>query len=214
MGLKNTGKVNDAATSGVGRGESIKRDPWNSGPVNPNATPGAGIGVPIGYVPAKIGIHATPERRRNNDTKVEITLTPDPVTVSGGGGCNGFELTAGGTASALKVNVSSGTIAGQEPSGFTEGSKEFSVSASGVIYAQVTVNSTTGAITARALNNGSSLPANTATVFHEQIGTYTVTGTGDARAVSVSNSRCGSVYVNICRIWYAASAPFYGVSIS
>jgi len=209
MGIKNTGTVNDAATPGAGRGEAIKRDPLDTRPVNPSATIGAGRG----YVPVKIGVHATPERRRNNDTKVEITLTPDPVTVSGGG-CYGFELTAGGTPSALKVNVSSALIAGQEPSGFTEGSKEFSVSSSGVIYAQITVNSTTGAITGRALNYGSSTPANTATVFHEQIGTYTVTGTGNARAVSVSNSRCGSVYVNICRNWYAATAPFYGVSIS
>ena len=143
-----------------------------------------------------------------------VTKMRGDVLGGGGGGCNGFELTAGGTASALKVNVSSSTIAGQEPSGFTAGSKEFSVSASGVIYAQVTVNSTTGAITARALNNGSSRPANTATVFHEQIGTYTVTGTGDARSVSVSNSRCGPVSVNICRNWYAAKAPFFGVSIS
>lgn len=208
MDKKNTGTVNDAATPGT-RGKAIKRDPLDDRPVNPSAT----IGVGRGYVPVKIGVHATPERRRNNDTKVEITLTPDPVTVSGGG-CNGFELTAGGTASALKVNVSSATIAGQEPSGFTAGSKEFSVSSSGVIYAQITVNSTTGAISARALNNGLSLPANTATVFYEQIGTYTVTGTGDARSVSVANSRCGSLSVNICRNWYAATAPFFGVSFS
>jgi len=203
-------KVNDAATSGAGRGKAIKRDSSDNRPVNPAATLGAGRG----YVPVRIGVHATPERRRNNDTKVEITLTPDPVTVSGGGGCNGFELTAGGTPADLKVNVSSALIAGQEPSGFTAGSKEFSVSSSGVIYAQITVNSTTGAITGRALNYGSSTPANTATVFYEQIGTYTVTGIGDARAVSVANSRCGSVYVNICRNWYAATAPFFGVSFS
>jgi hypothetical protein len=32
---KNTGKVNDAATSGAGREEAIKRDLLNSSPVNP-----------------------------------------------------------------------------------------------------------------------------------------------------------------------------------
>lgn len=86
MGLKDTGKVNDEATAGVGRGQSISRSAGDTGPVNPNATPDAGRG----YGPVRLGARAIAEETRYNKTVVKITPRVDPVVGGVGGTAGAF----------------------------------------------------------------------------------------------------------------------------
>ena len=84
MGLKDTGKVNEEATAGAGRGKPISRDAGDTGPVNPNATKGAGRG----YEPIRLGARAMAERVSYNETEVVIRKRVDPV-VGGGASIEG-----------------------------------------------------------------------------------------------------------------------------
>lgn len=141
-----------------------------------------------------------------------------PETITGGGSGGGaisqpFELVASGTAGDNILKVRESTLAGEVPSGFTAGFKEFTISDSaGVIYAKLTINSTTGAVTARAVEKASSMPSSSSTIFYEQIGSYTVTGSGGAAVISAINARYGPIPATICRNWYAAAAPYFGVT--
>lgn len=143
--------------------------------------------------------------------------TPETVTIGGGGGGSTppqpFELVASGTPGDNILKVRESTLAGEVPSGFTASIKEFTISSStGVVYAKLAINGTTGAVTARDVEKAGSLPANTDTVFHELIGSYTVEGSGAEAVISASNARYGPIPTTICRNWFAAEAPFYGVN--
>lgn len=146
------------------------------------------------------------------------TWTPETITGGGSGGGVGsepFQLVASGTGGDNILRVRESTLAGEVPAGFTAGFKEFTISDSaGVIYAKLTINSTTGAVTARAVEKASSMPSSTSTIFYEQIGSYTVTGSGGAAVISASNTRYGPIQAAICRNWYAAAAPYFGVTFS
>lgn len=144
--------------------------------------------------------------------------TTTPQTVTGGGAGipsnpQPFELVASGAAGDNILKVRESTIAGDTPSGFSDGLKPFTISSgSGVIYAKMTINATTGVVSAVAVEQGSSTPTDTSTVFYEQLGGYSVTGSGGSAVISAYNTRYGPVAATICRNWYAAEAPFYAVS--
>lgn len=140
---------------------------------------------------------------------------PETITLGGrgAGSAQPFELVASGTAGDNILKVRESTLAGAVPAGFTAGIKEFTIAdAAGVVYAKLTINGTTGAVTARAIEKATSMPADTATVYHEQIGSYTVTGSGGSAVISATNTRYGPIPATICRNWFAAEAPFYAVS--
>ena len=107
-----------------------------------------------------------------------------------------------------KVRVVYGTIASQTPSGMSAGDVppyEITVSGAGYFYAIVTIDGTTGSVTSSSIGNGAAVPANTATTFHYQIGSYSVDGTN----ISLGQSVFGSIVFLACRDWFAATAPFY-----
>lgn len=144
--------------------------------------------------------------------------TPETVT-GGGGGVSGssqpFALVASGTPGDNVLNVRESTIAGDSPSGFTAGLMPLTIADSaGVVYAKLTINGTTGAVTAVAVEKATTMPSATATVHYEQLGSYTVTGSGGSAVIAATNTRYGPVPATICRNWFAAEAPFYGVTFS
>jgi len=123
-----------------------------------------------------------------------------------------FLLVVSGAGGSKGVDVLESELGGAVPSGFTDGVKSFTVSSgTGVIYAKLTISGTTGNVTARAVEKGSALPANTETTFHALIGRYTVTGSGSSKSVTVFNYRYGPIPATICRNWFAAEAPFHTV---
>lgn len=141
-----------------------------------------------------------------------------PETITGGGTGSGsltepFQLVASGTPGDNILKVRESTLAGEVPGGFTAGIMDLTIAdAAGVVYAKLTINGTTGAVTARAVEKAATMPADTSTVFHEQIGSYTVTGSGGSAVISASNARYGPIPATVCRNWFAAEAPFYGVT--
>jgi hypothetical protein len=155
-----------------------------------------------------------------NGDKVPVIADLHTPTAGGGTGSGSstepFQLVASGAAGDNILKVRESTLAGEVPSGFTAGIMDLTIAdaadAAGVVYAKLTINGTTGAVTARAVEKAASLPANTSTVFHELIGSYTVTGSGGSAVIAASNARYGPIPATICRNWFAAEAPFYAVS--
>ena len=79
----------------------------------------------------------------------------------------------------------------------------------GILEAKITVDQSSGAIIARALQFVQNPSADTATEYHVQIGSVANSIDG---SWSLSQARNGPINVQICRNWFAASAPFYGVT--
>jgi hypothetical protein len=122
-----------------------------------------------------------------------------------------FIKSTGGENPQLQVWVNAGTIAGQQPSGFspTDG-KLIATGGSGNVWAEVNINQETGAIVSVAVEGGGNTPQNTDTAFYYPLGYYEY----GAEGTVVSNFGCGSVDVTICRNWFAAESPFYGVTLT
>jgi len=147
-----------------------------------------------------------------------VSQTPGGTTISvvrrrGGGGsapaCTAFKLTV---STADKFTVSESTVAGLTPSGFTAGLQEFTVVITdGVVFAKLIIDSAGDPVSAT-VEQDATLPTDTATDFHRQIGTFHVEGTGEDAVLSVSQTRCGPFEAAICRNWFAAEAPFYGIT--
>jgi len=111
----------------------------------------------------------------------------------------------------FQVWVYPGIVAGQLPSGMDpiEG-KNIANGGSGDVWAEVVVNQTTGSVTSVNVTGGSNTPDNSDTSFYLTLGYYEYNGDSS----SVSNYGCGSVDATICRNWFAAEAPFYGVTMT
>ena len=75
------------------------------------------------------------------------------------------------------------------------------------IYALVTLNGTDGTYTAEVVNGSAEDGTGSDTETYLAIGYVDDNG-------AVSQLRCGPVFVNVCRNWFAAAAPFYGISVS
>jgi hypothetical protein len=102
-------------------------------------------------------------------------------------------------------------VAGQLPSGFdpSEG-KSIASGGSGNAWAEVNINEETGEIVSVDVDGGSSTPDNTDTSFYYTLGYYEY----DGNSATVTNYGCGSIDVTVCRNWFAAEAPFYGVTMT
>jgi hypothetical protein len=105
--------------------------------------------------------------------------------------------------------VHPGTVAGQLPPGVDPIKGKFVANGgSGQVYAGVRINST-GAVTTVILSGGST-PGDTDTAFYLTLGGYAYDGSN----ASYYNYGCGSVTATICRNWFKATAPFYGVTLA
>ena len=110
-----------------------------------------------------------------------------------------------------QVWIGAGTVAGQIPSGFDpEEGKVIASEGSGNVWAELNIDQETGEIVSIAVTGGSETPTNTNTAYYYTLGYYEY----DGDSPSVINYGCGSLQVTICRNWFAAVSPFYGVSIS
>jgi hypothetical protein len=127
-------------------------------------------------------------------------------------GLNLYKKTVGSPPNtAIQVWIGAGTIAGQIPSGFDNIQGKFVVSSgSGLVWARVTINQSNGNLQSVSIDNGSSVPSNTNTNFHYPLGAYQYSG----GSPTITNYGCGSLDVSICRNWFRATAPFYGVSFN
>jgi hypothetical protein len=137
--------------------------------------------------------------------------------VEASGGCVGLALyikpfTSGVPPVTVKqVWIGAGTIAGQLPSGFNPIEGIFIASSgSGAVWAQININETTGQIISTSVNSGASRPQNTSTNFYYSLGSYAYNGSNP----TVINFGCGSLNATICRNWFAANPPFYGVNFT
>lgn len=128
---------------------------------------------------------------------------------SGASACTAFLLEKSDT---NKFTVTESTIIGETPAGFTDGLKEFTVStADGVVYGKITIGADGIPETAEVLQ-GEDLPDDSGTEYHREIGRFHVEGTGEDAVLSITQTRCGPLEATVCRNWFAAEAPFYGVS--
>ena len=109
------------------------------------------------------------------------------------------------------VWIGAGTVAGQLPSGFDpEDGKFIANGGSGYVFAEVNINGTTGQITSISINNGASIPEDTDTKFHYFLGYYEY----NSNFPAVTNYGCGSVSVTVCRNWFTAEPPYWGVTFN
>lgn len=142
-----------------------------------------------------------------------------------GGGSSGaasalklFQLIATESGSANKIRVTRSLLAGAAPDGFNEADDPpFLLSpsgTSGVVYAKITVAQNSGAgggeISARSIEVDSTVPEDTDTDYHLEIGTYSV----EDDVLTVQNSIYGPIEATVCRNAWAAESPFYGVSMT
>jgi hypothetical protein len=145
----------------------------------------------------------------------EITIPRPRAVVSSpvvAAALQSLELVNASDESAKKIRVVYGTIAGESPTGFADGDDPhyvLTVTGSGVVYGGISIDSE-GAITARWVDRAAELPEDTDTDFHVVIGTFSI----DSEILSIAQGRYGPIDVQICRNWYAASAPFFGVNWS
>jgi hypothetical protein len=146
-------------------------------------------------------------------------LEPDPVVSiaqegAAGATCIGLSLytkSTGGSNSQSQVWISAGTVGGELPSDFDESDgKNIANGGSGNVWAEVNIDQEDGSIVSVAVAGGASTPNNTNTSFYYTLGFYEY----DGNTPTVTNYGCGSVEVTICRNWFAAESPFYGVRLS
>ncbi len=124
-----------------------------------------------------------------------------------------FQLTDARDEDGLKVRIHASTLGGELPDGFSDGDEPpyiVSVTGNGKIWGGISINDSTGEITGRWLDKGTTVPANTTTEKYVLIGSWWSTGD----TLLLSNSRYGPIDVDICRNWFAAASPFYGVSFN
>jgi hypothetical protein len=109
------------------------------------------------------------------------------------------------------VWVGAGTIASELPSGFDpEDGKFIASGGSGYAWAEVEIDEETGEIVSVDVEGGNSVPDNTDTKFHYTLGYYEFGND----AIPVTNYGCGSLQVTICRNWFAAEPPYWGVTFN
>lgn len=113
----------------------------------------------------------------------------------------------------LKIRVYPSTLAGGSSTdlGFAAGDDPpyLLTASAGILQGGITIDGD-GAITSRWLEIVASLSADTSTNFYVEIGTVAAGET--AGTWIVTNSRYGPIAATICRNWFAAEAPFYGVT--
>ena len=107
------------------------------------------------------------------------------------------------------VWIGAGVVASELPSGFDPVyGKLLATSGSGTVWAELNINSSTGAVVSAAVSSGSTVPENTDSAFYYVLGYYTYSGS----VATVTNYGCGSVNATICRNWFS-NPPKYGVTL-
>jgi len=161
-------------------------------------------------------------------TGIRITGSPNGTTVAvvvgrsappGSSSIQPFQLMVASTEGENPtpcIRVAASTLAGGSSAdlGFSEGDDPpyLLTPSKGVLVGGITIDGTTGDVTSRWLNIESTMPEDDGTTFYVEIGTVT---DGESPGTwIVSNSRYGPVFAQICRNWYAAEAPFFGVNWS
>ena len=116
---------------------------------------------------------------------------------------------------APKIRVLPSTLAGGSSTdlGFSEGDDPayYLEPSEGMLVGGITFDTATGAITSRWLEIKSEFP-NTDEDGTDYVEIGTVAWSSNKKAWVVSNSRYGPIAAQICRNWYAAEAPFFGVT--
>jgi hypothetical protein len=124
--------------------------------------------------------------------------------------CSAFRLGMGEAPNQLTVTES--TILGVIPGDFVDGKKIFTIaSTDGKIYGKITIGADGEPTNAQVLQ-GAEVPANTGADHHIEIGTFRVEGNGPDAVLSFSQTKCGPLNATVCRNWFAAEAPYFGVS--
>ena len=124
--------------------------------------------------------------------------------------CSAFRLGMGEAPNQLTVTES--TILGVIPGDFVDGKKIFTIaSTDGKIYGKITIGADGEPTNAQVLQ-GAEVPADTAGDYHIEIGTFRVEGIGPDAVLSFSQTKCGPLDATVCRNWFAAEAPYFGVS--
>lgn len=143
-------------------------------------------------VPPSHGIYKLSDGNNDNPPPPEDpAVTGDPF--------HGVDVSVGGS---NLIRVIYGTISGEPPSGMSEGDDPpYTLTASGTksVYAIVTINTSTGAITSRSLGHATSVPSDSDSTFFFELFSYTVSG----GTISISQSVAGSLTFSACRDWYS-----------
>jgi hypothetical protein len=119
-----------------------------------------------------------------------------------------------GASPAPRVRVYASTLAGGSSTdiGFAEGDDPpyLLTPTVGVVQGGISIDGATGEVTSRWIEIVSELTPDDDTTFYVEIGTV---AEGESEGTwLVSNSRFGPITATICRNWYAAEAPYFGVT--
>jgi len=153
----------------------------------------------IGVCNAFSGLRVSPESAGalviNGDSAVlrlnQATATADVFT--------GFSLLNASTEVGFAIRVRISSLCDLAPDGFSPGDTPnfvlSPITVSGYVYGIVTITSG-GAITGREITFGATIPDNTATEFHVEIGSYAVAG--DPETLTITNTRYGPISAQFC----------------
>lgn len=148
----------------------------------------------------------------SDDLKTENAPVPKIPEEGGGGGgttaptCIGLNLYVRTVEGSQQVWISSGTVAGEIPSGFDPADgKNIANGGSGIVWARVNINETTGEVVSVAVENGATTPEDTSTAFHYTLGAYSY----DETTATATSYGCGSLEFTVCRNWFVAQPPYF-----
>lgn len=133
--------------------------------------------------------------------KVPPQLPDVPVTNT-----HPFKLVdASNPSDGVRVQVVYGTVNDMDPTGMSAGTPYYiGVSGSGVVWLKATFDPDTNEVTDVELDSGASIPANTDTEAHRQVGTY---DEDDDRS-NPTQDISGSQTVKRCRNWFVTPTTF------
>jgi hypothetical protein len=141
------------------------------------------------------------------------------IPPEGGGGASciglGLEVRTVGNSDppVYQIWANPGTINGDTPPGMdSQEGKLVATGGSGQVWAEVEVNQETGEVTGVDLDSGSSTPENSDDKYYYALGNYEFPGGDDPP--TVTNYGCGTIDVRVCRNWFAAESPYYGVTLT
>lgn len=152
----------------------------------------------LGVMPGKEMVPVSQRADNVNSSEIPSGGGGSPPEDPSAGSGHPLQLIDASTDTGNKVRIVYGTIGGQVPAGMSPGDDptyELTASGTKIVYAIVTISSTTGDITSVTLSQGTSVPDDTATTFHQQLGSYTVSdGT-----LAISQAVSGSLAFTACR---------------
>lgn len=204
-----TGRVSNWLAGQTAKAEAARDSAQQSGFDPPRSQPFSNINTPSTPIPLSPSNYFPPAPL---DLKPDIT--PPPST-GGEGTCIGLNLYTKVVGGSTQVWIGAGTVGGELLSEFdpnfdpAEG-KSIASGGSGEVWAEVNVSQTTGEIVSIAVTGGGTTPPDSDTAYYYTLGYYLYTN----GVPNITNYGCGSLYVTVCRNWFAAASPYYGVTIN